>query len=135
MPVTPHLSRSVTKKLQLINPHFFAKWNGHYEKWDIWFNDTIKLPYIILRTSIIDDTTYKQVRYALYISQHLKYNIGKGVEQSEKIIAKKLKDEEDDFCQMGKEIAPLLRTLANAGRSSHGRSVTMFPGYGTGIAI
>jgi len=135
MPVAPYLSGSVNKRLRKMNPNLSARWNSHYEKWDIWFNDTIKIPYIVLRTTSIDESTYKQLYYILWICQHLKYHITKGLNQSEEIRAKKLKDEEDMFYQLGKEAAPLLRTLADAGKSSHGRSVTMFPGFGTGIAI
>ena len=135
MPVVPYLPKSVNKKLCKLNPHFSARWNSYYEKWDIWFNDTIKMPYIVLRTPYIDANTYKQLQYAMWISQHIKYHITKGLDQSEGIKAKKLKNEEDTFRQLGKEAAPLLRTLTDAGRSSHGNSVTMFPGFGTGIAI
>lgn len=135
MPVAPYLQKSVSKKLRELNPHLCARWNGHYEKWDIWFNDKIKIPYIVLRTSSIGAQTYQQVRYALWISQQIKYHIQKGLEQSKEINKKRLKDEEDEFYRMGMEVAPLLRSLANAGNSSHGRSVTMFPGIGTGIAI
>ena len=132
MPVAPHLSRSISEKLRQINPHFYARWNGLYEKWDIWFNDTIKMPYIVLRTSSIDDSTYKQLRYAMWVSNHLKYHFKRGFEQSKEIREKKLRDEENRFYELGKEAAPLFRTLADAGNSSHGRSVTMFPGFGTG---
>ena len=135
MPVAPHLPKSVNKRLEKINSHFSARWNGHYEKWDIWFNDTIKIPYIVLRTTHIDNSTYKQLRYAMWISQNLKYHAKKGLDQSREINQKRLKDEENKFYEMGREVAPLLRTLADAGKSSHGRSVTMFPGIGKGIAI
>jgi len=130
MPVAPHLPKSVNKKLHLINPHFTAKWNGWYEKWDVWFNDTIKIPYVVIRTDVIDERTYKQLRYAMWWSQHIKYNMTKGEQQTEKIKEKKLEDEEDKFNEMGKEVAPLLRSLKDAGTSSHGNSVTMFPGFG-----
>ena len=135
MPVAPYLPKSINKKLRELNPHFRARWNGHYEKWDIWFNDKIKIPYIVLRTPSIGAQSYQQLRYAMWLSQRLKYHYNKGFEQSEDINKKRLKDEEDEFYQMGMEVAPLLRSLANAGNSSHGRSTTMFPGIGTGIRI
>ena len=135
MPVAPHLQSSVKKKLLELNSHFLVRWNGCFEKWDIWFNDTIKMPYIVLRTPFIDNNTYKQLRYAMWISQNLKYHLEKGLKKSEELKEKKLKSEEKTFYDMGMEVAPLIRTLANAGASSHGRSVTMFPGFGTGIAI
>ena len=132
MPVAPHISKSVQKRLQKLNPHFSARWNGWYEKWDIWFNDTIKTPYIVLRTPSIDGDTFKQLQYAMWVSQHIRYHCEKGLAKSEEMKQKKLRDEEDLYKEMGKEAAPLLRTIANAGTASHGRSVTMFPGIGTG---
>ena len=135
MPVCPHLDKSIKKKLHAINPHFEIRWNGHYEKWDIWHKDLYGIPYIVLRTSIIDSRTYQQLRYAMWISNHIKYHLNKSDAKYEELKEKKLKDEEDKFNEMGKEVAPLLRSLHNAGKSSHGRSVTMFPGIGTGIKI
>jgi len=129
MPCCPHLDRTVKEKLRAVNHNLSIRWNGHYEKWDIWSKDLYGIPYIVLRTPVIDARTYDQLRYAMWWSQHIAYNMSKNMQKAEENKEKRLKDEENKFYDMGMEVAPLLRTLKDAGTSSHGRSVTMFPGF------
>ena len=130
--IAPILSNTASRKLCEINPHLEAKWNRKRKLWEIWFNNHITRPYIIMFTPdhLLDERTYTQMRHNLQFSQHLYKNILKRQEEIEEGYKKRNADEKDMYEQLGKEAAPLLDSLQDAGNASHGRSKTMFEGVG-----
>ena len=133
MGICPTLSKSFIHELHGINPNLKAKWNRIVNRWEIWFEDTIKEPYIIVVSrDHIDKRTLDEVRHAFWFSQHIKHNATDMLNEAE--YAKQKHDERnyDNFLEAGKEVAPLIQSLQDAGTSSHGNSKTMFPGIGSG---
>jgi len=131
MPVCPTLSHSVKHELRGISPHIEPKWNARLERWEIWFNDHLKEPYIIVVTkNHFDKRVIDQIRYDFWWSRDIKNNSIKM--QNEAEYAKIKRDEQlnDDFVQVSKETEPLVKSLIDAGSSSHGESKFMFPGVG-----
>ncbi len=133
MSISPTLSKTMKHALYGINPHLEAKWNARLERWEIWFNDKIREPYIIVVTkNHFDRRILDEVRHSFWFSQHIKQN---SIEMQNKAEYAKIKRDEynhDNFLEVSKEAEPLLKSLADAGTSSHGRSKTMFQGIGTG---
>ena len=135
MPIAPRLEAIIAKKLREINPHLVAKWHRKFERWEIWFDhDTSKLPrYIILTTNKITSETFDDLRKSFWYSQRgYKQFLLKTQYEAEQRKKKAEEDEFDTHYQMGKEAVPLLKTLKDAGASSHGQSKFMFHGYGEG---
>ena len=135
MPCRPFMPHCTERKLKEISPYLEAKWSFHLEKWEIWFvcSTASSPPYIIMTVPQITAETYRELRRSFWWSQKIKYNMNVMLEKQEQYKAKTLANEEDDHMQMGKEVAPLLRTLKDAGTSSHGKSKFKFPGYGEGV--
>jgi hypothetical protein len=126
--IVPKLTPLQNKRFRELNPHLDARWNRRFARWEIWWDDKIKRPYIVATADVIDARIYDEIRHALWFSQRIRKNIYRMHETGKKIREKKLRDEEDVHLQLGKEVAPLLRTMKDAGTSSHGRSKTRFPG-------
>ena len=132
MPIPPKLSKTFIHDLKGINPCLNAKWESRLKRWEIWFDSKGCGKHYIILTSKdhIDSRTLSDIRRAFWWSQHPRVN---SIEmQNEAEYAKIKRDEQhyDDFVEIGKEVAPLLKTLADAGTSSYGKSKTMFEGVG-----
>ncbi len=134
MSCSPMIPYGTERKLKEISPYLQAKWSSHLEKWEIWFicSTAESPPYIIMTVPQITAETYLDLRRSFWWSKKIKYNMNVMNEKLEQRTAKTLADEEDEHMEMGKEIAPLLRTMKDAGTSSHGSSKTKFSGYGAG---
>lgn len=132
----PYLPKEHTRRLKALNPHLEWRWDGAFPHWQVWFNDRIDMPYIVHRVQDqmgqfqpIDNRVYDDVRKSLWWSQkawreraHILDEMRKKEQMSHEA------DVYDTHYQMGKEIAPLVRTLADARGSSHGKSVNMWQG-------
>lgn len=131
--ICPKLTSEHKRRLQGINRHLEAKWNRRFLRWDIWFdNHCGKAPYIVESAGVIDDRLFTSLRHAFWFSQNIMRNVARMNDDFKRTQAKKLKDEEDLHLDMGKEVAPLLRTMKDAGTSSHGNSKFLFPGADLG---
>ena len=131
MAISPSLSKSVKHELHAINPHLEAKWNGRMERWEIWFNDRIKPPYIVVVSkNHFDKRIFDEVRHAFWFSSHIRQNIVDMQNEAEYFKTQREKYHEDNLLEACKEAEPLMRTLADAGNSSYGKSKTMFSGIG-----
>ena len=133
--IAPVLTSMALRRLKEISPHLDARWNRKREVWEVWFDNHITMPYIIMFTPdhLLDGRTYKQMRYNFQFSQHLYKNILKRQDEWNEGYRKRDADEDDMYEQIGKEAAPLLDTLQDAGTSSHGKSKTMFEGVGESV--
>jgi hypothetical protein len=133
--IEPILSTTDRRMLRHINPHLEAKWNRRFVRWEIWFDAHCgKMPYIIATAKEIDGRIFDELRHAFWWSQHILHNMIDMNEKANRIKEQKLKKEEELHYDMGKEIAPLLRSMKDAGTSSHGNSKFMFPGADFGGA-
>ncbi len=127
--IVPELSETNKRMLKQINPNLEAKWHRRFARWEIWFNNHCgQMPYIIANAKEIDGRLFDELRHAFWWSQHIKHNAYDMYQKSLEVKAKKLKEEDDVHYQMGKEVAPLLKSLKDAGNSSYGNSKFMFPG-------
>ena len=131
MSVCPTLSKTMKHALHGISPHLEAKWERRLERWEIWFDNHMNQPYIIvISKNHFDKRILDEVRHAFWFSQHIKRNMYEMQNEAEYAKIKRDEQHDDDFLQAGKEVAPLLKTLADAGTSSYGKSKTMWEGVG-----
>jgi hypothetical protein len=136
MGICPTVSHAVKHELCSINPHLEARWDRRLERWEVWFNDKIKEPYIIsVSKNHIDKRTIEEVRHAFWFSQHLKHNMVDMQNEAEYAREKRYEKNLDDFTEVSKEAEPMIRSLVDAGTSSHGKSKTMFAGIGEGKSV
>jgi hypothetical protein len=132
MGICPTLSHAIKHELYGINPHLAAKWDRRLERWEVWFDDKIREPYIIAITkNHLDKRILDEVRGAVWFSQHIKQNAIEMQNEAEYAKIRQDKRHDDEYTEMGKELAPLMNTIVDAGTSSHGKSKTMFQGIGS----
>jgi hypothetical protein len=136
MMIIPTIGRADRTRLHHINPHLEARWNRRFARWEIWFDAHCgKMPYIIEVSDLpnpFDDRLFTSLRHAFWFSQNIVKNVERMNREFRKKQEKKLADEEDMHYQLGKEVAPLLRSMKDAGNSSHGNSKFLFPGVDLG---
>lgn len=132
MPIAPELDRSTARALRTVNHAIYAKWDRKREMWEIGLDNHITMPHIIMYVMHpITDRNIEALRRAHWISSH---GVARWAnEQMEKYYAHNAKSDanlEDWSNDFGKRLGPLAASLADAGTSSHGKSVNMFPGHG-----
>jgi len=130
--VKPELPKGVLTRLWNINPHFLVKWDWHGECWQIWHKDLDGVPYVAATTHSFNERFYDNLRFGMWWSMHAMRNAKELNEKRKYAVAKKKKQERELFEDLGKEVRPLMRSLADAGTSSHGKSKFMFEGFGNG---
>lgn len=133
----PSLPVNFIRQLNQINTQLEVHWEKKLDKWSIWGRNKHGMPYMALLIKN-DDGSYRppdgrtlaQIRYNMWWSTRIRDRIWKMQNKYETMLEKTDEKLEDDSYQMGKEIAPVLRSLADAGTSSHGKSKFMHPGFG-----
>jgi len=82
MGIAPGLNSDTARRLRELNPHFVARWNRVFNRWDIWYESSGKRPYIV--TSVCDDTggylpinglVYSHLRKTLWLNQEIMRNL------------------------------------------------------------
>ncbi len=135
----PYLDQVYRSKLSQLNSHLSFRWNGQFGLWEIWFDNKAREPYIVLKVTNfdgsyrpVDGRVFNDIREAFCFSQDIKRNMYE-MEHRAKLKREKMEaDNYDSHYQMGKDVAPLMKTLVDAGTSSHGTSKTKFAGFGEG---
>ena len=136
MPVAPELSAYEKNRIKKLNPHLAVEWDNIERKWIILFNDHINHPHVIMYAThqeMQDSRTLRQMQKNLYYSQQSYLRMARKMLQRASASHEHTRaHDSDETRQMIKEIDPVLRSLKDAGRSSHGKSKFKFQGFGEG---
>ena len=124
------------EELLRISPHLSFRWRVFFGYWEVWFNDRMNEPYLLHKVATVaneympvDGRTFSDLRRSFEWSRKKWADRWAEMERRQSYAKdRKEASEYDEHVQAGKEIAPLARTLADAGNSSHGSSVTQFHG-------
>ena len=133
----PNLPKEESRKLRAISQHLSFQWNAYAGYWEVWFDNKLNEPYIVARVTDdhkstyrpIDNRVYEELKKAFWESQ--RRWIERRVEMERKAEYAHQKREEYEYdmhYQSAKEIVPVLRTLHDAGNSSHGKSKFLWQG-------
>jgi len=136
----PYLDKCWTLALHDTSKVFDFKWDEENGRWVIvqhkigWSNDWLVMAVVNPDGSYrpIDSSTILDFQRNVWVAtgefrKWCRRELNKEGYRREKREA----NEYDDALQAGKEIAPLLRTIKDAGKNSiHGESTFMFPGHG-----
>ncbi len=132
----PYLPSHFVHRLKALNPHLKFEWNGKCGYWEVWFHNGICESYKVYRVvdgydrfRVIDGRVFDDIRHALWFSQRIRHNIQDMEYKMLEARTHKKAQQYDEHVQAGKEIAPLMRTLDDAGTASHGKSKNLFPGF------
>ena len=137
--MTPHLDKHWTLRLHDISPNFDFRWDNINSYWTIiqhkvgydWVVSSVSDRRGIYRP--IDGRTLEELRFGLMVASHGGYKEWAKKHRQATIDTRERNDkyQDEENLQMGKEVAPLLASLADAGTTSiHGKSKFMFPGFG-----
>lgn len=136
----PHLDKRWRLAVKDISHNFDLEWDDYRHRWHI-VQRRIAAPDWVIMAWCDSDGKFKplnsqmlsDLRFAKMVASHGGYHKWTQKQQQRTLYAqeKRKEQEYDEALQAGKEVAPLLRSIADAGKNSeHGQSKFKFPGYG-----
>ncbi len=136
----PYLDKRWNRYLHDIRQDFNFEWDRTQKRWVVVHNKPCAPPYVVAGVNEIgkpfrplNSYVLHDIRRAMYIgSQHGGYKMWAREQMNEAAYRKRAlqRHEDEETLQAGKEVAPLLRSIADAGKESYGKSVFKFPGFG-----
>lgn len=136
----PYLDKRWVLALHDISPVFDFKWDSLHGYWIIVQHKVGQPDWVVMAVTNanreyrdIDSSVFKDLRFAIMVASHGGYREWSQKEQNRTLVTqeKRKQHEYEEALQAGKEVAPLLRSIADAGTTSiHGRSKFRFPGFG-----